>query len=356
MNRLPNLDVLRFLLASLVVFFHLPQLCRNQGLPYFLEAPIFNRGIEAVYMFFVLSGFLIIKIIYSDKQRDAFSIKKFYIRRVLRIFPLYYLIVVFGFLFYWVILPKIGIPFDNNYNLIDGVLLSVFFLPNVLSELFKPGGILEVLWSIGIEEQFYIIVAPLLFLMPKRSILQFLVLITATYFIIYHLEPFDNLRRFIMVFFFLFFGGIIAVLEEKKKLEFLKRSKLVPLVIVLSTVLYFTTSIFEFETLAFFNLFTMVLFGLFIHTIAHNNFGVEIRSKALNYLGQISYGIYMFHVIALNAVVFLFLKLQKQELFNDIITIILIYLLTFAITIIMAHVSFKYYETYFLKLKNKFRE
>ncbi|WGD34239.1 acyltransferase [Olleya sp. YS] len=356
MNRLPNLDVLRFILASLVVFFHLPQLCRNQGLPYFLEAPIFNRGIEAVYMFFVLSGFLIIKIIYNAKQRDAFSIKKFYIRRVLRIFPLYYLIVIFGFLFYWVFLPELEIPFENNYALSEGILLSIFFLPNIFAQLYMPGGILEVLWSIGIEEQFYIVVAPLLFILPKYRLLQYLMLLTTAYFIIYHLEPFDNLRRFIMVFFFLFFGGIIAVLEEKKQLEFLKRSKLVPLVIVLSTVLYFTTSIFEFETLAFFNLFTMVLFGLFIHTIAHNNFGVEIRSKALNYLGQISYGIYMFHVIALNAVVFLFLKLQKHELFSDTITIILIYLLTFAITIILAHVSYKYYETYFLKLKNKFRE
>ena len=113
MNRLPNLDVLRFILASLVIIFHLPQLCRNQGLPYFLDAPIFNRGVEAVYMFFVLSGFLIIKIIYNDKLRDRFSIRKFYMRRILRIFPLYYLILIFGFVFYWQILPVLGIPFEN---------------------------------------------------------------------------------------------------------------------------------------------------------------------------------------------------------------------------------------------------
>lgn len=355
MKRLPNLDVLRFLLASLVIVFHLPQLSRNQGLPYFLEAPIFNRGVEAVYMFFVLSGFLIIKIIYNAKQRDAFSVRKFYIRRVLRIFPLYYLILVFGFIFYWVILPFLGISFENNYNLTNAVLLGTFFLPNVMSKLYMPGGILEVLWSIGIEEQFYIIVAPLLFIINKHRILQTLLILTSVYFIIFHLDFFNILQEYIMVFFFLFFGGIIAILEDKKQLEFLKKTWVTPTLIVILTLLYFTTSLFEFESKWLFNLSTMVLFGLFIHTIAHNNKGIKIKNPVLNYLGQISYGIYMFHVIALNTVVFLFLKVEWLKTFNDNMTIILIYILTFALTILMAHLSYRYFETYFLKLKNKFR-
>ena len=356
MNRLPNLDVLRFILASLVIIFHLPQLCRNQGLPYFLDAPIFNRGVEAVYMFFVLSGFLIIKIIYNDKLRDRFSIRKFYIRRILRIFPLYYLILIFGFVFYWQILPLLGIPFENNYNLSNAVLLGTFFLPNVMSKLYMPGGILEVLWSIGIEEQFYIIVAPLLFIINKHRILQTLLILTTVYFIIFHLEFFNVLQEYIMVFFFLFFGGIVAILEDKKQLEFLKKSVIFPVLITILTVLYFTTSLFEFESVFLFNLVTMLLFGSFIHTIAHNNKGIEIRNRMLNYFGQISYGIYMFHVIALNIVVFLFLKVEWLKTFSDNMTIILINILTFALTIFMAHLSYRYFETYFLKLKNKFRE
>ena len=355
MNRLANLDVLRFLLTTLVLFFHLPQLCRNQGLPYFLDAPIFNRGVEAVYMFFVLSGFLIIKIIYTDKQKDAFSIKKFYMRRVLRIFPLYYLVVVFGFLFYWILLPKLGVPFDNNYKLNNGILLSTFFLPNVFAKLYMPGGILEVLWSIGIEEQFYIIIAPLLFLVRKNRVLLFLIVLTGFYFILFHLELFYFLSDYSMVFFFLFFGGIISVLEEKKQLEFLKTTKVIPILIVVLTTLYFTTSWLVFHLTILHNVFTMVLFGLFIHAIAFNNNGFKIKNSNLNYLGQISYGLYMYHVIALNAVVFVFLKLQNKNIFSDLMTIILIYILTFGLTFIMAHLSYKYYETYFLKLKHKFR-
>ncbi|WP_157814172.1 acyltransferase family protein [Olleya sp. Bg11-27] len=356
MKRLPNLDVLRFVLTVFVVLFHLPQLTRNQGLPYFLEASVFNRGTEAVYMFFVLSGFLIIKLIYNAKQKGVFSIRKFYVRRILRIFPLYYLIVIFGFLFYWVILPQLGIPFENNYQLSEGILWTTFFLPNVFAKLHMPGGVLEILWSIGIEEQFYIVIAPVLFLISKNKIVQFLIVFTSLYFVMFHLEFFSVLSEFSMVFFFLFFGGIIAILEEKKKLEFLKQSKLIPITIVFLTLLYFTTSILHFESRVLFDLLTMVLFGLFIHTIAHNNFGVEIKNKALNYLGKISYGLYMYHVIALNAVVFLFLKLQKADLFNDRLTMILMYIMTFALTITIAHLSYKYFESYFLKLKNKFRE
>ena len=334
LERLPNLDPLRFLLASLVLFFHIPQLSRNQGLPYFMDTPIFNRGTQAVYMFFVLSGFLIIRIIYRNKQRDAFSIKKFYLRRILRIFPLYYLIIIFGFTFYWLLLPVLNIPFENNYNLGEGILLTVFFLPNVFEKLYHPGGILEVLWSIGIEEQFYLMIAPLLYVIGKHKILLVLSLLTIGYFILYHLDGLDVLRQFSFVYFLLFFGGIMAILEEENKLNFLKFSPVIPIIIVLATLLYFTTDLFQFKALWLYNLTTLLLFGLFIHTLTNNNFGKTLNNKLLSYLGQISYGIYMFHVIVMNFVVFFMLKIQEFKIFNDTVIILLIYILTFALTII----------------------
>lgn len=355
MERLPNLDPLRFFLASLVILFHLPQLSFNQGLPSLMMIPIFSRGIEAVYMFFVLSGFLIIKIIYSHKLQDRLSIRKFYLRRILRIFPLYYLIVIFGFLFYNVILPFLNIPFEIKYNLLEGLLYTVFFMPNIFAIAYAPGGILEVLWSIGIEEQFYLMIAPLLFFIGKNSVLRVLIGLCIIYFIVFHIDSLHVLRDYFFVYFYLFFGGIIAILEEKQQLEFLKVSPIIPLVILVMTVLYFTTNLFYFESVWIFNLYTMMLFGLFIHTIAHNNFGKELNNRWLNHLGQISYGIYMYHVIAMNAVVFLFLKIKDMNIFDDVVMIVLIYMMTFVITIALAHVSYKYFETYFLKLKNKLR-
>ena len=355
LNRLPNLDPLRFILAFLVMLFHIPQLCRNQGLPYVIDTPIFNRGTEAVYMFFVLSGFLIIRLIFRLKKRDGFSIRKFYMRRILRIFPLYYLIVIFGFVFYWVILPILEIPFDNNYDLSEGIFLAVFFLPNIFAKLYQPGGILEILWSLGIEEQFYLMIAPLLFVVRKKNILLVLTCLAVGYFIVFHLDMFDLLRRYKFVYFLLFSGGVVAILEELNLLIILKRSPIIPVVIVLAIVLYFFTDLFKFESLWLTNLVTSLLFSLFIHTIAFNHFGRIISNKFLNYLGQISYGIYMFHVIALNMVVFFMLKIQDLEIFDSEMMLVFIYIFTFAITICLAHISYKYFESYFLKLKSKFR-
>lgn len=355
LKRLPNLDALRFILASLVILFHLPQLSKNQGLPFFNEFPVFERGTEAVYMFFVLSGFLIIKQIYVEKQEDVFSIKKFYVRRMLRIFPLYYLIVFFGLFFYNVLLPILGIPFDITYQLPEALVLTMFFLPNVFSHLYHPGGILEILWSIGIEEQFYLMIAPLLFFINKRKILFVLSLLTIGYFIMYHTATFYFLKQFRFMYFYLFFGGIIAILEVNGKLEFLKSHRVIPLIIISITLLYFITDFFKTDSSLLYNLISTVLFGFFIHTIAYNNKGLEIKNKLINYLGTISYGIYMYHVIAMNLTVFVFLKLQKMSLFNDAFTILFINIMTFVITIIVAHLSYNYFESYFLNLKRKFR-
>ncbi len=334
---------------------HIPNLSRNQGLAYFNELPIFSKGIQAVYMFFVLSGFLIIRLIFIEKKNNRFSIKNFYIRRMLRIFPLYYVIVIFGFLFYHFILPVLNIPFDNDYNITNSILLTVFFLPNVSASLYMPGGILEVLWSIGIEEQFYLFVAPIFYFVSKNKIFKVIVGITIAYFILYHIPDFEVLRRFSFVYFLLFSGGIIAILEENKRLEFLKTKKLYTLTSCILIIIYFFTNIFEFESSILKNLLTAILFSFFVHAISCNNFKFEIKNKLLNYLGQISYGIYMYHVIALNATVYLFLELKNYQLFNDTTTIILINISTFILTILVAHLSYQYFEKPFLKLKNKFR-
>jgi len=356
LNRLPNLDALRFILASFVMIFHIPQLCKNQGLPYFDSFAIFNKGTEAVYMFFVLSGFLIIKLIYREKIKKTFSIKHFYMRRVLRILPLYYLIVFFGFIFYNLILPLLNIPFEINYDIKEGLLLTIFFMPNVFSFLYSPGGILEILWSIGIEEQFYIFIAPLLFLVNKKHIFLTLSLIGVIYFIVFHLDIFKALSKFSLVYFYLLFGGLVSVLEEQGRLDFLKQSSLISLVIVVLLIIFFNTNWLVFDSRWVSDLITCILFPLFILTISENNFGFEIKNRSINYLGKISYGIYMYHAIVLNAVVFLFLKLKSYDFFNSQITILLINIFTFALTILIAHISYKYFEMYFLKLKNKFRQ
>lgn len=355
MKRLPNLDVLRFFLSVYVIMIHLAQLSFNQQLPNYNHFIGEHKGNQAIAMFFVLSGFLIIRIIYRAKQKDRFSIRRFYMRRILKIFPLYYFVVAFGFLYYHVILPGLGIPFEINYDVRVGLVLNTFFLANVFTRMYDVGGVLGVLWSIAIEEQFYIIIAPLLFFLRKYIIFKALLALTIVYFVLFHLDVLYVLRKFKFEFFFIFSGGLMAILEEKQKLEFLKKYRVVPLMSVLCVLLYFFTSIFDFQILWIYNLFTCIFFALFIHSICLNNFGFEIKNKYLNYFGEISYGLYLYHIIIINFVVFLFMKLRPIQVFNDIITLILINVLTYGLTIFVSHLSYKYFESYFLKLKDKYR-
>ena len=289
-------------------------------------------------------------------MKGNFSVRNFYMRRILRIFPLYYLIVTFGFIFYQVLLPYLNIPFENNYNLSEGILLTVFFFPNIFSTLYQPGGILELLWSIGIEEQFYLFIAPLLYVIHRRKILFVLTGLLIGYFVIYHLEYFWFLKKFSFVYFFIFFGGLVAILEEQGKLEFLKKSVFIPIVICVLTVFYFMTDILVLDTLWLSNLLTSLLFGLFIHTLSFNNRGVEITNKWTNHFGKISYGIYMYSAIAMNIVVFIFLKLPFELSLGSTLTIFLINAFTFILTVIFAHISYTYFEKYFLKKKIRFRQ
>ncbi len=356
MKILPNLDVLRFVLATLVLMDHVHLLSNTMGLPFYSDSPIFSKGMEAVYMFFTLSGFLIIRLIYLDKEKEHFSVRKFYIRRILRIFPLYYLIVLFGFLFYHLLLPQFNFPTDNDYKLTDGILLTTFFLPNVFTSSFEVGAIHQILWSIGIEEQFYIMIAPFSFFINKNWFLKALIILTGIYFLLFHFSGLEFLIKYKMVYFFLFFGGVISILAEKNKLTFLSKYKIIPILIVVCTFLYYTTHIFTFENLFLTNLFAATLLGLFIHTISCNNSNVIIKNEFVNYLGKISYGIYMYHVIAIFFVLFIFLKVEFLRELNDTIIILLINFFAIILTCIISHFSYKYFELRFLALKNKFRD
>jgi peptidoglycan/LPS O-acetylase OafA/YrhL len=348
---LPNLTALRFLLALLVVLYHTAEFSENRGFPFFNDWALFRKGAEGVYMFFSLSGFLIIKQLYDEKRlTKTINLKGFYVRRILRIFPLYYLVLAFGFLYYHVILEAFGFEFENNYNLLKGLLLSMSFFSNIFST-YAPGGILEILWSIGIEEQFYLVIAPVLLLIPKQRIVLFLSAFTMLYFLIFFSEHFEILRDFQMFFFYFSFAGVSAILLEydayKKVLEKLRY----PLLFLV--VLYYASSVFTDLLNPFsYHLTSMILFGLFLSALSIKPLKI-LENKTMKALGKISYGIYMYHAIMIQVVGFLYLKVVSKLNWTDNASIILINCLVISMTIIASQLSYRYYESYFLKMKTK---
>ncbi len=348
MKLLPNLTGLRFFLAFLVVIFHIPQFCQNRGFPFFNNLTIFNRGEEAVYMFFSLSGFLIIRQLFIEKSStSSVNLKNFFLRRIFRIFPLYYLVLTFGFIYYRLILPFFGFDYENNYDLVYGIFLSYTFFPNIFAS-YSPGGIIEVLWSIGIEEQFYLLIAPLIFIIPFKKIIQFLLLFTILFFLLFFSESTNFMRSYKMLFFYFSFSGLCSIMSLNKSIN-LHNFKY--LFFFLFSI-YFTTPIFRSNLTDFYyHLLSMILFGLTLCAFAEKPIKL-LENKLLIYLGKISYGVYMYHAIMMQFVGFLFLKSNLHLKISNVNSIIIFNLLVLISTIITAHLSFKYFESYFLNLKN----
>ena len=352
---LPNLSVLRGFFALTVVLLHVPLMTKNQGLPAFNDWAIFNKGYNAVWGFFTLSGFLIINLLYKEKEnRNDVNIKEFYSRRILRIYPVYYAVLFFGLLFYKIVLPVLQIDLQVNYSTVDALLWCVLLLPNVFFSLFDPGGILSILWSIGIEEQFYLIIAPVSKFLKSKHFTIALALFTIIYFILYFNPYTEFFRRYRFMYFYFSMGGLLAILNSQGKINFLLFKLFPRIILYVIFFIYFFTNLFEFENEVLKHLFSMVLFSLFILNISSEKRFI-IENKFLNYLGTISYGIYMYHMIALNLVVFIGLKMEIVNLCGFWGSIFFLNISTIIMTIIFAHISFYSFEQFFLKLKSKFR-
>lgn len=349
MKVLPNLTQLRFFLALLVIFFHLPEFCKNRGFPYFDELPIFHKGSEAVYVFFSLSGFLIIRnLIYEKNNTNTINLKEFYKRRALRIFPLYYLVLFIGFFYYRYVIGWFGFSDDSNYNFIEGLLLGITFFANILSS-YKPGGIIEVLWSIAIEEQFYLFIAPIFLIIKRSYILTFLILFTITYFILFHLSFAEILRHYMMFFYYFSMGGVLAYISLYKTF---KINILIKIIVFFSFILILTTDLFsKYLDNVTYQLVCLISFSFTIYLLSLKSYRF-FDSNILRYLGKVSYGIYMYHAIVFQLVGFLFLKI---EINNKWLFIILFNVLVLSLTILIASLSYKYYETPFLKKKKNYK-
>ena len=350
-----NLNGLRAIAALLVVFQHVDLIKKKLGLPVQTKSSIFNFpiGSLSVTFFFVLSGFLITFLLLKEEhQNHTIQVKKFYVRRILKIWPLYFLLTLIGFtyLFY-------SKGFDG---IIPSLLCYAFILPNFAT---TSNPLCFQSWSIGVEEQFYLI-WPLI--VSKKNILVLSLTIIILFFIlrtipeVYHICKINcpsiliKIKDFVVEnrFDSMAIGGILAYLQFNKliKYRFSAVQKyffygVLVLFFLISNKLYFGTQHFIFS----------ILFAIFIYfQIIDERGNIFLESKVMKYLGKISYGIYMWHVVA----IFLSLGLCKY-LMTDINYLspgfnLVLYTLSVVFTIVISIISFEFYESYFLKFKRKF--
>ena len=164
-------DALRFFAFLKVFLFHIP----ITGFPVFDF--IKNGGGIAVSLFFSLSGFLITYIVLAEKKETGtIHLSSFYGRRMLRIWPLYYVMLLFAFLTP-AILSFISITASGAGYTPDW-LLSALFLENykmIATNDFPNVSPLGVMWSLCVEEHFYIVWGLVLYFTPVRNMYRVIV-------------------------------------------------------------------------------------------------------------------------------------------------------------------------------------
>ena len=330
------------------------------GIEWHAKSPVLHKGDVAVDFFFVLSGFLLSYLAYFEFQKtNKIDIAGFFKRRVLRIFPLYYLAVVAGFLLLGVIFPKITGETFFSFDIGTGLIHYLLFLPNyVIAYGGDSIGSLYSLWSIGVEEQFYLFFPFLMIMLFRfKKVIPGLFILTILYFILYKRFTGESLLvsdtvmekfMFTLKFHYMFTGAFFSLIfiHYNQIVRQWLNFKWVQLLIWIMVGMVFLTNYLE-----GLDMIEAIIFSLVIYAASHKpNKLLNLEIKPLIYLGMISYGIYIFHPLV--SYPLRYVIDQWQLLFNLIVSCpIVYYILELCLTIGVAHISYRYYESYFLKKK-----
>ncbi|HEX4956233.1 MAG TPA: acyltransferase [Thermoanaerobaculia bacterium] len=360
----PGLDSLRFWAALLVVVGHVPMTQAGVGLPSFAWGALFFRGGTAVSFFFTLSGFLITYLLLDEQARTGrIDVGAFYLRRVLRIWPLYFATIGFGLFFYNFLLPRLGIERAVTYPLGLAVLLYVFFLPNLMNALYSVGGILNPTWSIGVEEQFYLAWAPLVRRFRERlpALCGWVLVGSFAVFLIATANPWGwaAMQKFWtqLKFHFMAAGALAAwaLFHHRERLlalpVFRKRWLQVGLGIFLLQ--YLVANLVRMHW-AVDEVVQLLLFPwLLLEVGANPARALRVANPVTEWLGEISYGLYMLHMVAVYAVARLYQATGWWQMSFPLYALSF-QLLAIGSTILLAWLSHRLYERPILGLKRYF--
>ena len=358
-----GLNSLRFFAALFVVIGHIPLNQESVGLPHPRYGALFFRGAPAVAFFFTLSGFLITYLLLEERRRTGdVDVRSFYLRRVCRIWPLYFAVVFFGLFFYNALLPAVGINYRVEYSLPLAILLYTFFLPNLMNTLYTVGGILNPSWSIGVEEQFYLFWAPAMKRVRERvpALCWTVLAVSAALYCLSVFGVFGDYegKKFVgqLKFHFMAAGGLCAWWLHRRRDSFLAlpvfSSKAAQIILFALLADYYLFNFARWHGMAE-EAVQMLLYSWVIVNVAANPRNViPVENRAFDYLGTISYGIYMLHMMAVYATSALF-KATDWWRGNLWLFCAGYYAVALGITVLLAHLSYRHLESPFLRLKEQ---
>jgi peptidoglycan/LPS O-acetylase OafA/YrhL len=342
-----NLDGVRAIAALMVMFFHFFRSITPGSKMVDLLTEVSSIGQTGVTLFFVLSGFLITRILIRTKQSEGFF-KNFYIRRTLRIFPLYYL-----FLILWYVIAPLFLVMET------GTLHQQFFYFTYLQGFARTFDWNSVgphhFWSLAVEEHFYLF-WPLVVYVTSNKNLKYVISGIVLFAII--------MRAFLLnegysVFLFTFtridslaIGALLALMELKNFFRIENSGKFRILFVGMIVITLFIWILFSGEGNNYIQNSRYLLLSLtyfagigYVLSIKKNNaINRVLKTSFLNYTGKISYGLYVYHPL-----VYLFCV---QYFTTD--SIFLDFIIRFSLSYAIAAISYHYFESAFLKLKKYF--
>jgi peptidoglycan/LPS O-acetylase OafA/YrhL len=332
---IPAIDGLRAIAVLSVIFYH-------------ISPTVIKGGYIGVDIFFVISGFLITRIIINQLENGNFSFFLFYERRIRRILPALFLIIIFSLFF-----SCFFFDYVSFLNLAKNSIAVLFLGSNIwlsrqagyfnTSNLFKP---LMHTWSLSIEEQFYLIFPFLLFLSFKLLKYQVkwlcLVLVTLSlfYFVRNYSEYPTNSFYYPQARAWELLAGASVFLFGSRKIGSFKIFRIIEYVSFFALswfILFFDANSNNFEFLV---MIPVMATGILIYNMNNSipsNLVKFISNSFFVFVGKISYSLYLWHWVLYSFFWYIFIRDMSH--FE-----ILIYL---SLLFTIAYFSWKYIELTF---------
>ena len=341
------LDGVRGIAILLVMFGHFfMRFDSRHAVLHFILKKISILGQLGVALFFVLSGFLITRILLYAKAKPHYF-KNFYARRVLRIFPLYYLFLVIFYFLQPIIFHQSFIPFHKQ------IFYWVYLQNFAITFGWDAVGPIHY-WSLAVEEHFYLMWPFLVYVLDDKKL----------FWAIVSIGVFAIILRIIMtthgyeVYYFTFtrmdalaIGSLLAIVE-KNFLDVIKaRHFFISFILfsIPSFALWFyfggkSNLVLQNIKYTLFSIIFFTFLGLSLTLSQSHWLNRLLSNPVLVYTGKISYGLYVYHLFAY----------KLSETFLPIEQVLLKLVADFTIAYLIATVSYYFYEKNFLKLKKFF--
>lgn len=347
--QLKGLNGIRAIAAMAVVIFHIGVELKSFGFEFTTRTDLGGFGVS---MFFALSGFLITYLLLIEKKNfSGVNVKDFYIRRVLRIWPLYFFYLALAVLTTYIYQREL-LPGSLAYYLLLGANIPYIFgtyLPLLIHY-----------WSLGVEEQFYLFWPWVI--KKTKNILRFLIIFTVVFVVIklglrylyaiseykwpyqaWHITRFDCMT----------IGATGAYFFYHKNKLFFRLVYSIPAQLVAWGVIvlllfnkFHIISVLDSEFVA---ALTVVLI---VNVSSNKKTLINLDKPVFNFLGKISYGIYVYHMLVI------FYTVHWLGFFIRQLDPIPRYIFVFAfiplVTFLVAYLSYEFFEKRFLRIKSRY--